>query len=95
MTQLGKVVILGGVLAMLVGTLSWIYTTNWQWVAGGIAVFISSMIAGAVLSVETKDKRPHTIQPTPPSSNTRYTDNEFREPTNEESEDDTPSPKTL
>jgi len=92
MTTLGKSVVISGLIVFTTGTLAWIITHSWEWFAGGLSLFVSSIIASAVLSVETKQTNNHHHQ------NTRYTPNELTEPSHEEVDyDDTspPSPKTL
>ena len=60
MTSLAKALITIGITIWTLGTILWILSSNWQWFAGGLSLFIGSLLAGAVLSVETKDKHPIT-----------------------------------
>ena len=57
MTSLGKSIILGGILILVVGTLMWIVKADWHWFAGGLTIFFGSILAAAVLSAETKTTR--------------------------------------
>ena len=57
MTPLARTIITIGIILFTAGAISWILSGNWQWFAGGLAVFIGSLLAGGVLSVETKQTR--------------------------------------
>ena len=75
MTSLARATIICGVLLFTAGTIAWILTGNWQWFAGGTAIFIGTILAGAILSVEVKTpsrREEKTYQPLPhmPPQNT-------------------------
>lgn len=55
MTVLGKTIITTGIVILTVSSIVWILTANWQWFAGGGVVFLGSIMAGVIISVETKD----------------------------------------
>lgn len=72
MTQLGKVIITSGIVILTLSALMWIIRDNWQYLAGGTAVFVGCFLSGIVLSIETKN---------PPHSNGRgvpYTPNNYQ-----------------
>lgn len=55
MTPLARIVILTGVILATSGTLLWITTGNAKWFAGGGAIFIFTILAGIILSIEVKN----------------------------------------
>ena len=54
MTQLGKIIITAGIVIFTLGALMWIAKDNWQYFAGGAAIFVGCILSGIVLSIETK-----------------------------------------
>lgn len=64
MTFLGKTIITLGITILTFSALAWIVLSDWRWIAAGTAVFIGTLLSGAVLSVETKTKP--IPPPTPP-----------------------------
>jgi hypothetical protein len=55
-TTLGKAIITTGIAIFTLSCLAWIVTQNWQWFAGGAAIFFGSVLTSAVVSVETKNQ---------------------------------------
>src|SRR3954463_6116576 len=66
MTTLGKIIVIAGICIFTGSTLAWISTGNWQWFAGGGAIFLGTLLTGAVISAETKPSPTRSI-PSPPS----------------------------
>lgn len=61
MTPLSRTLITAGVSIFTLGTLMWIFTRDWEWFAGGAAIFFGTLLAGGILSVEVKHP-PHSPQ---------------------------------
>jgi hypothetical protein len=70
MTTLGKIIVIAGICIFTASTLLWIIQGNWQWFAGGGAIFLGTLLSGAVISAETKPSpsRPKPSPPSPPPS---------------------------
>jgi hypothetical protein len=72
MTVLGKATVITGISIFTLSTLAWIIQGNWQWFAGGAAIFLGTLLTGAVISAETKPsptstRTPSPLPPTPPT----------------------------
>jgi hypothetical protein len=69
MTTLGKITVIAGICIFTASTLLWIIQGNWQWFAGGGAIFLGTLLTGAVISAETKPSPTRSIAspPTPPN----------------------------
>jgi hypothetical protein len=84
MTILGKIIVTLGIGIFTGSTLAWIITGEWQWFAGGGAVFFGTLLTAAVISAETKptNKRPEGIRPTfiPATNTNTSTDSEDWQP---------------
>lgn len=78
MTQLGRFVILMGIGIFTISCLMWIIQDNWQYFAGGIAIFGGSLLAGIVLSIEVK----HPTTPTPRTNGNQGSGNHQQRPSN-------------
>jgi hypothetical protein len=66
MTTLGKITVIAGICIFTASTLLWIIQGDWQWFAGGGAIFLGTLLSGAVISAETKPSPTRSI-PSPPS----------------------------
>src|SRR3954468_23080075 len=67
MTTLGKTTVIAGICIFTASTLLWIIQGNWQWFAGGAAIFLGTLLTGAVISAETKPSPTRTPSPSPPT----------------------------
>jgi hypothetical protein len=65
MTTLGKITVIAGICIFTASTLLWIIQGNWQWFAGGGAIFLGTLLTGAVISAETKPSPNSTRTPSP------------------------------
>jgi hypothetical protein len=65
MTTLGKATVITGISIFTLSTLAWIIQGNWQWFAGGGAIFLGTLLTGAVISAETKPSPNRTPSPVP------------------------------
>jgi hypothetical protein len=65
MTTLGKITVIAGICIFTGSTLAWIGTGEWQWFAGGGAIFLGTLLSGAVISAETKPSPTRTPSPVP------------------------------
>jgi hypothetical protein len=76
MTVLGKATVITGISIFTLSTLAWIIQGNWQWFAGGAAIFLGTLLTGAVISAETKPSPTRSIPspPSPPSSESDSSD---------------------
>jgi hypothetical protein len=77
MTTLGKITVIAGICIFTASTLLWIIQGNWQWFAGGGAIFLGTLLTGAVISAETKPSPTRSIAspptpPTPPTNDPPY-----------------------
>lgn len=72
MTPLGKIIITSGIIFFTFSTLMWIFTTNWQWFAGGGAILVGTTLTSAVVSAETKTttrSQNHSVRYSPANGN--------------------------
>src|SRR3954470_6696107 len=65
MTTLGKIIVIAGICIFTASTLLWIIQGDWQWFAGGGAIFLGTLLSGAVISAETKPSPTRTPSPVP------------------------------
>jgi hypothetical protein len=65
MTTLGKITVIAGICIFTASTLLWIIQGDWQWFAGGGAIFLGTLLSGAVISAETKPSPTRTPSPVP------------------------------
>jgi hypothetical protein len=65
MTTLGKATVITGICIFTASTLLWIIQGDWQWFAGGGAIFLGTLLSGAVISAETKPSPTRTPSPVP------------------------------
>lgn len=56
MTLLGKIIITAGIVILTASSLMWIANDNWQYFAGGLAIFVGCLMSGIVVSIETKSQ---------------------------------------
>lgn len=93
MTIWGKTIVTLGICIFTTSTLLWIIQGNWQWFAGGGAVFFGTLLTAAVISAETKPTpQSNRITPRTPIRSTQHDTQEL--PVTTQSDNDWQPPST-